>query len=96
MRQRKTKLLDREQLIAWALRALGGRAYSTGELREKMRTRAARMEDIDGVLAQLKEAGYLDDRRFAETLYRIALADGVMERIAYCDVGEAPERGSNT
>lgn len=66
MRQRKTKLLERDQLVTWALRALGGRAYSTGELREKLRTHAARLEDIEGVLAHLKEAGYLDDRRFAE------------------------------
>ena len=31
-----------------------------------------------------------------QTLYRIALADEVLERIAYCDVGEAPKRGSKT
>jgi len=49
-----------------ALRALGGRAYSTGELAEKLRSRAERAEDVDAVLKKLKEAGYLDDRRFAE------------------------------
>lgn len=49
-----------------ALRALGGRAHSTGELKEKLRKRAARAEDVDAVLAKLKEIGYLDDRRFAE------------------------------
>jgi regulatory protein len=45
---------------------LGGRAQSTGQLREKLRRRAARAEDVDEVLARLKAAGYLDDRRFAE------------------------------
>jgi len=49
-----------------ALRALGGRAHSTGELKEKLRRRAERAEDVDGVLAKLKESGYLNDRRFAE------------------------------
>ena len=49
-----------------ALRALGGRGYSTGELRERLRRRAASAEDVETVLAKLKEAGYLDDRRFAE------------------------------
>ncbi len=49
-----------------ALRALGGRAHSTGELKEKLRLRAERPEDVDGVLAKLKESGYLNDRRFAE------------------------------
>jgi regulatory protein len=63
---RKTKLLDEEGLRNYALRLLGGRAYSMGELREKMRQRAERAESVDGVIAKLKEAGYLDDRKFAE------------------------------
>jgi regulatory protein len=62
----KTKLLDQEALMNCALRLLGGRAYSTGELREKLRRRAERAESVDAVLGKLKEAGYLDDRRFAE------------------------------
>lgn len=49
-----------------ALRALGGRAHSTGEMREKLRRRAASAGDVDAVLAKLKHLGYLDDRRFAE------------------------------
>jgi regulatory protein len=35
-------------------------------LREKLRRRAQNDEDVDAVLAKLKEAGYLNDRRFAE------------------------------
>jgi regulatory protein len=66
MTQRKPKLLPPDQLFSLALRALGGRAHSVGELREKLRRRAERAEDVDAVLAKLKEAGYLDDRRFAE------------------------------
>jgi regulatory protein len=62
----KPKLLDQEGLLNLALRALGGRAHSTGELREKLRRRAERQVDVDAVLAKLKESGYLNDRRFAE------------------------------
>jgi regulatory protein len=50
----------------YALRLLGGRAYSMGELREKMRPRAEQAESIDAVIAKLKEAGYVDDKKFAE------------------------------
>lgn len=50
----------------YALRLLGGRAYSLGELREKMRQRAQRPESIELVMAKLKEHGYVDDRKFAE------------------------------
>jgi len=64
--KRKPKLLDREGLMNAALRALGGRALSTGELRERLRRRAEHAVDVDAVIAKLKEAGYLDDRRFAE------------------------------
>lgn len=66
MTQRKPKLLPLDPLLNYALRALGGRAHSSGELREKLRRRAERAEDVEAVLNKLKEAGYLDDRRFAE------------------------------
>jgi len=64
--KRKQKLLDREQLTNYAVRALGGRAHSAGELREKLSRRAASAEDVGVVLAKLREIGYLNDQRFAE------------------------------
>ena len=66
MEERKIRMLDGEGLWAYALRVLGGRAHSTGELREKLRRRAERTGDVDDVISRLKDAGYLDDRRFAE------------------------------
>jgi regulatory protein len=57
---------DRGGLWEYALRALAGRAYSTGELERKLARRAERQEDVGSVLAQLTEKGYLNDRRFAE------------------------------
>ena len=65
--KRKAKLLESGQLMDYALRALGGRAHATGELREKLRRRAADPKDVEEVLGKLKEAGYLNDRRFAES-----------------------------
>jgi regulatory protein len=67
MTKRKPKLFQEAELLNYAVRALGGRAHSTGELREKLRRRAERSEDVDSVLAKLKQLGYLDDRRFAES-----------------------------
>jgi len=68
MQQHKEpRRLDAGRLWEYALKSLAGRAHSTGELREKLRRRAERVADIDDVLARLKESGYLDDRRYAES-----------------------------
>lgn len=67
--------LDRDKLLNVALRALGARAHSTGELRAKLRRRAGNDEDVEAVLAKLKEAGYLNDRRFAESYAAARLED---------------------
>jgi regulatory protein len=66
MAKRQPQLLDPDKLLNVALRALSGRAYSSVELRDKLRRRAQTDEDVDAVLMKLKESGYLDDRRFAE------------------------------
>jgi regulatory protein len=66
MRPKQPRLLDSAGLWDYALKSLGGRAQSTGELRTRLRRRAERAGDVDEVLARLKENGYLDDRRFAE------------------------------
>ena len=67
MAGRKPKLLEQAQLLDFALRLLSGRAHSLGEIREKLRRRCAQPEDVDSVLLKLKEAGYLNDRQFAES-----------------------------
>ena len=67
MQERKVRKLDANALWEYALKVLAGRAHATGELREKLRRRAERAGDIEGVLARLKDHGYLDDRRFAES-----------------------------
>jgi regulatory protein len=75
MAKRPPQLLDPEKLLNVALRALGGRAHSSGELREKLRRRAQSPEDVDAVLAKLKESGYLNDQRFAEAYAAARLQD---------------------
>ena len=59
--------LDASALWEYAVRALAGRAHSIGELRAKLRLKAERQSDIDGVLARLKDYKYLDDRKYAES-----------------------------
>ncbi len=62
------KKLDAGALWEYALRSLSARAQSAGELRQKLSRRAADQSDVAGVLARLKESGYLDDRRYAEAI----------------------------
>jgi regulatory protein len=75
MAKRPSQPLDREKLLNVALRALGARAHSSGELREKLRRRAQNHEDVDAVLSKLKESGYLNDRQFAEAYAAARLQD---------------------
>jgi regulatory protein len=75
MEEPKPRSLDANALWEYALKSLGARAQSIGELREKLRRRAERAGDIDGVLARLKEHQYLDDRRYAESFASARLAN---------------------
>jgi regulatory protein len=75
MDERKSRLLNAEALWSFALKVLSGRAHSIGELREKLRRRAERISDIDEIVHRLKELGYLDDRRFAESFATARLSN---------------------
>jgi regulatory protein len=66
MPRQAPKRLDAGQLLDYALKTLGGSSQSMGQLRTKLRRRAAEPGDVDAVMLKLKEAGYLNDRRFAE------------------------------
>lgn len=63
---KKPRVLDEAGLLDYALKALGSRAQSTGDLRQKLRRRAERAQDVDTVIASLKEHGYLNDKKYAE------------------------------
>ncbi|HTB13695.1 MAG TPA: RecX family transcriptional regulator [Bryobacteraceae bacterium] len=59
--------LDANRLMAFAAQALSARALTISELREKLNRRAADPADVEQILARLKESGYLNDQRFAES-----------------------------
>jgi regulatory protein len=67
MAVRPPKLLDREGLMNYAARALTSRALSLNELRDRLKRRAARQDDVAEVVARLKEAGFLNDRKLADS-----------------------------
>jgi regulatory protein len=71
----KRRALDGEALWAYALKLLGGRAHSTGELRDKLRRRAERPGAVEEVLVRLKDNGYLNDQHFAEGFAASRLAN---------------------
>ena len=72
---RKPRPLDRDALYDYAVKALAGRSQSTGELRQKLLRRAEKPDGIEEILARLKENGYLNDRRFAESFAASRLAN---------------------
>jgi len=59
--------LTPERLWSYALRLLGQRAYSSGELRSKLRLRADSVGAAEQVMTKLADYGLLDDQKFAET-----------------------------
>jgi regulatory protein len=75
MRERKSRLLGAEALWSYALKSLSSRAHSIGELREKLRRRAECASDIDEIIPRLKDLGYLDDSRFAESFAAARLSN---------------------
>ena len=60
------KKKDAAELWAYALRALGRRALSAAEIRQRLKEKAANPDDVEPVMAKLGEYGYLNDERFAE------------------------------
>ena len=74
MRNRKMQPLDAGGLWTYALKLLGGRAHSIGELRQKLSRRAGETSDVETTITRLKELGYLDDQKFAESFAASRLA----------------------
>ncbi len=60
------KKKDAAKLWDYALRALGRRALTAAEIRQKLKEKAEDAGDIEPVMAKLREYGYLNDERFAE------------------------------
>ncbi len=62
--------LDAEELYAAAVRALAQRGHTEAELRRKLGRRAAAADALEAALARLRDHGYLDDARVAESYTR--------------------------
>ena len=73
-------MLEGDALWSYALKLLGGRAHSAGELKEKLRRRAGRLTEVEEVLARLKDHGYLNDQRYAEGFAAARLANDKLGR----------------
>ena len=56
---------ERDALLAYAFRALGGRALTEAELRGKLEKRSADPVLVQEVLARVQELGYQDDAHVA-------------------------------
>ena len=75
MRPQEKARLDEEALLNYALRSLGMHEMSISELRGKLEKRAADEQAVPRVLSRLKQAGYLNDRRFADAFAASRLAN---------------------
>ncbi len=63
---RNNPKLDEKSLWEYALRVLSQRAYSAGDIKQKLFKRAQSAQDLNAVVAKLQEYGLVDDRRFSE------------------------------
>jgi len=66
----RPRLLDATELWNYALKILGMRALSTGEVRQKLTRKAANPEDVGSTISRLRDSGYLNDTNFAESYAR--------------------------
>ena len=67
---------ETKQVLARALRALTRRDHSTAELARKLRDGGTAPPQVEATIARLREAGYLDDRRFARQWADSAVRSG--------------------
>ena len=66
-KSRSPRKLAPGELFEYAVRSLAVRACTAAELAFKLRGRAANIADVDGTVLRLREIGYLNDERFAES-----------------------------
>ncbi|HEY4363646.1 MAG TPA: RecX family transcriptional regulator [Bryobacteraceae bacterium] len=64
---RPPQKLDLDRLMNYAAQALSARALSQGEMRDRLKRRAAVQADVPEVLRRLKDAGFLNDRKLADS-----------------------------
>jgi regulatory protein len=62
--------------LALALNLLSRRDHSEAELRRKLSPKGFSAKALDETMTRLKAAGYLDDRRFAQSFAEAAIRNG--------------------
>jgi len=97
---KRPRQLASEELFSYAVKKLSGRAASIGEIRASLKARALEPSDVDDVIARLKEYGYLNDARFAESFAAARLEnEGLGKSRVLRDLRQrrvAPEMAQNT
>lgn len=75
--RRPARPLEKEpQVYAYALRLLARRAYSRGELAERLQRRRVPSAVLERVLGKLETRGYVNDDSFAENFVASRIARG--------------------
>jgi regulatory protein len=64
---KRPRQLPAEELFSYAVKKLGGRAATVGEIRSALVARALDPQDVETILQRLKDYGYLNDAQFAES-----------------------------
>jgi len=62
--------------LALALNLLSRRDHSEAELRRKLAPKGFPAEELDTAMTRLRDAGYLNDRRFARSFAEAAIRNG--------------------
>jgi len=79
---------DKTRACAYAMRLLAAREYCEAQMRERLLRWCARYdmtcsgEQVDEVLARLRQSGALDESRFVRGFFRMRLARGDTPRLA--------------
>ena len=66
-----------------AMRALGRRMMSASELREHLLKKEISSNEINGILAKMREYGYLNDETFAENFVRARISRGGRRKLTW-------------
>lgn len=80
MKKGIVRKLAREELHLYGLRLLAGRALSETEVRIRLKRRAAEADDIEPAIAKLREYGFLNDEKFAESFASTRRDSGTVGR----------------
>lgn len=65
--RKQPRKLSAEELFEWSVKSLAVRPSSEGDLSTRLRRKALLASDVASTIARLKDVGYLDDRRYAES-----------------------------